>query len=239
MPLPLLTARRLVRLPTVWGWLLLLVSMVAASWTAASRVYPFLAVTELAPGARTLVVEGWIDAAELEDVAPFLRGHRYERVLVTGGPVLAWADTQVLVSSAERAAVYLRRHGVDAPPVIAVPAPASAQDRTFLSAVMVREWAGREHVALDAIDVFSAGAHARRTRTLYRLALGPRSEVGIVATPPREFDAARWWRSSAAAKSVLGETIGLAWTTCCFWPPEPGSHEERWAAPPSASTPPH
>ena len=203
MPLPSLTARRLVRLPTVWGWLLLLVSMVAASWAAASRVYPFLAVTELAPGARTLVVEGWIDAAELEDVAPFLRGHRYERVLVTGGPVLAWADTQVLVSSAERAAVYLRRHGVDAPPVIAVPAPASAQDRTFLSAVMVREWAAREHVALDA------------------------------------FDAARWWRSSAAAKSVLGETIGLAWTTCCFWPPEPGSHAERWAAPPPASTPPH
>ena len=238
MPLPSLTARRLVRLPTVWGWLLLLGVTTAASWAAASLVYPFLAVTELAPGARTLVVEGWLDATELEDVAPFLRGHRYERVLVTGGPVLAWADTQTLVSSAERGAVYLRHHGVDALPVIAVPAPASAQDRTFLSAVMVREWAAREHMPLDAIDVFSAGAHARRTRTVYRLALGARTEVGIVATPSHEFDAEHWWRSSAAAKTVLGETIGLAWTTCCFWPPAPGSHEERWAVPPPAATPP-
>lgn len=237
MPLPPLTARRFVRLPTVWGWLLLLTGLVAAGWAAANRIYPFLAVTDLAPDARTLVVEGWLDATELEDVAPFLRGHRYERVLVTGGPVLAWADTQTLVSSAERATVYLRRHGVDAPPVVAVPAPASAQDRTFLSAVMVREWAAREHVSLDAIDVFSTGAHARRTRTVYRLAL-PHSEVGIVATPSHGFDAAHWWRSSAAAKTVLGETIGLAWTACCFWPPAPGSHEERWAVPPPAATPP-
>ena len=237
MPLPALTARRSLRLPTIWGWGVLLATLAAAAWAASSGIYLYLAVTELAPGARTLVVEGWLDATELEDVAPFLRGHRYERVLVTGGPVLAWADTQTLVSSAERAAVYLRRHGVDAPPVVAVPAPASAQDRTFLSAVMVREWAAREHVPLDAIDVFSAGAHARRTRAVYRLAL-PHSEVGIFATPSHEFDAAHWWRSSAAAKTVLGETIGLAWTACCFWPPAPGSHEERWAVPPQSATPP-
>ena len=34
-----------------------------------------------------------------------------------------------------------------------MPAPQSAQDRTYLCAVMLREWAAREGVVLDAIDL--------------------------------------------------------------------------------------
>ncbi len=182
-------------------------------------------------GARTLVVEGWIDEAALvQAIAAFRRG-RYERVLTTGGPIDAWSDAGGWKSFANRAANYLRTHGLTSVPVVALPAPESKQERTYLNAVMVRDWARQSGLPLGAIDVFSAGVHARRSRLLYRMALGDTVEVGVLAADPVDFDADRWWTSSAGTKSALGETLGLAWTKCCFWPAAPGSHEERWAVP--------
>jgi DUF218 domain len=228
--------RRQVWLPTLWGTLLLL--MLAALVLAALAV---AANGLLAPhdpargadgqGARTLVVEGWLDEHELVQAADAIRRGRYERVLTTGGPLEGWGDGGHWKTYAARAADWLSTHGPADVPVIAVPAPASKQDRTYLSAVMVREWALQSGVALDAIDLFSAGVHASRSRLLYRMALGPGVEVGVMAAAPHGFDAERWWTSSAAAKLVMGETVSLIWTRCCFWPGAPGSHEERWAVP--------
>ena len=96
---------------------------------------------------------------------------------------------------------------------------------------MVRDWARQTGTVLGSVDVFSAGVHARRSRLLYRMALGPDVEVGVLAAQPQMFDAERWWTTSAGVKSVIGETLSLGWTVCCFWPPTPGSPEERWARP--------
>ena len=120
-----------------------------------------------------------------------------------------------------RAAAYLRDNGVTGVPVIAVETPASLQDRTYLSAVQVREWARRSGLALEAIDLLSNGVHMRRSRTLYRMALGDSVEVGAIAARPVEYDPQRWWRTSAGVKATMGETLSLAWTTCCFWPSPP------------------
>lgn len=232
----LLFHRRQVWLPTVWGWLLLLGSAVVLLVALAFGVTDFLTVREPARGAdghgaRTLVVEGWLEAADLDQaIAAFASGH-YDRVLTTGGPIDAWDGAPLWHSFAERAADYLKAHGLRGVAVIAVPAPASAQNRTFLSAVMVREWARHAGIALGAIDLYSAGVHARRSRLLYRLAFGPAVEVGVLAAAPRGYDMQRWWTSSAATKTVLGEALSWLWTECCFWPPAPGSHEERWAVP--------
>ncbi|CAM5183445.1 hypothetical protein [Eoetvoesiella caeni] len=92
---------------------------------------------------------------------------------------------------------------------------------------MVRVWTRSAGVALDFIDLYSAGVHARRSRLVYRLALGPAVEVGVLAATPPGFDPQRWWSSSAGAKSVIGETLSWLWTECCFWPPAPRSADER------------
>ena len=232
-----LLRRRTLWLPTLWGWLLLLAVIALAGIALARAANDLLAPNEPArgpegDGARTLVVEGWLDQDELaQAVAAFRRG-RYERVLTTGGPIETWSDAGGRRSYALRAAEYLRTHGLaNDVPLIALPAPASQQDRTYLSAVMVRDWAQRAGVALEAIDLVSAGVHARRSRLLYRMVLGENVEVGVFAVRPTQVDAEHWWTSSAGAKSTLGETLSLGWTKCCFWPAPPGSHEERWAVP--------
>lgn len=233
----MLLRRRQVWLPTIWGWLALLLVSGSLSLAVGRSANRWLSVDEPARGAdgrgaRTLVVEGWMGANDLDQAMQAFRHGRYLRLLTTGGPTYEWPDPRGFKNYADRAADYLGRQGLPAGQVIAVPAPASAQDRTFLSAVMVRDWAAETGTRLDAIDVYSVGPHTRRSRMLYEMAFGPAVEVGALAARPSEFDADRWWSSSAGAKSMLVEAVSIAWTVCCFWPAARGSHEERWAVPP-------
>jgi hypothetical protein len=232
----MLLRRREIWWPTLQGWLLLLVLIGGIGAAVALGIVDFLAVVEPARGAdgrgaRTLVVEGWLEERDLIQAVALARAGRYERVLASGGPIDSWNDTPMWKNYAQRAAATLKAHGLVQPPVIAVPAPASAQERTFLSAVQVREWLRTAGVGVDAIDVYTTGVHARRSRLLYRMAFGPGVEIGVLA-PKGSGGPQAWWSSSDSAKGVLGELIGLAWTTCCFWPGPPGSHEEHWAVPP-------
>ena len=229
----MLFRRRQVWIPTLWGWAVLLVAVAGFALACAVAAYQFLAPNEPAiskdgKGASILVVEGWLEKADLGQAAAAFRRGNYERVVTTGGPIESWQDVRAWHSYAERAADYLRSHGLEGVPVVAVSAPASAQERSFLSAVVFREWARQSGVALDAVDVFSAGVHARRSQLVYRMALGDTVQVGVISSRPKEYDAEHWWKSSAEAKAVIGESLSLAWTKCCFWPGAAGSHEERW-----------
>jgi hypothetical protein len=227
--MPRLFRRREVLLPTLWGWLLIGGAIVAASVLGGRQLGPWLAVTEPRRAARVVVIEGWLREGELDDAAAYVRARGYSRVITSGGPIRSFSS---FASYAERAAHHLRQRLPDVA-VDAAPTPYTAQDRTFASAVWVRDWATQRGVALDAVDIYSLGPHARRTRWLYRLAFGPDSRVGIIAGVPREGDAVRWWTTSESGKAVLMEAGSLLWTACCFWPPPRGSHEERWAVPPA------
>ncbi len=233
--MPRLFQRREVILPTAWGWLLLLAVLGTAALLIARQLGGWLAVNQPVAGARAgaaglIVVEGWLGERELDAAAAYVRAQGYQRVLTSGGPIPSFSP---FASFAERAADRLRQK-LPEMVIEAVPTPATKQDRSYASAVWVRDWAQQGAEPVEAIDVYSLGAHARRTRTIYRLAFGDATRVGIIAGAPHETDIVHWWRTSEAAKQVLSETLGLAWTQCCFWPAPRGSHEERWAVPRAA-----
>jgi hypothetical protein len=162
-----------------------------------------------------------LDSGELRQAAATARSGGYERVLTTGGPIDPTMDVGGWQTFASRAAARLRAEGLTAVPVIAVAAPATTRERSYVSALMVRAWVKQNDPTLAALDLYSAGVHARRSWRVYRMAVGDAVEVGVLAAKPSDHDPQRWWTSSAGAKAVLGETIGLAWTTCCFWPGTP------------------
>lgn len=226
--------RREIVLPTWRGLLLLLGVALALGVVVGRALGGWLSVTEPvdvvpAEAARVLVVEGWLAVPELEAAAAFARGRGYAQVVTSGGPINDPFNR--FDNFAERAAAVLRAR-LPGVPVRALPTPPTAQNRTFASAVWVRDGLRASGPLPPALDVYSLGPHARRTRWMYRLAFGEATRVGIVAGTPYESDPLRWWTGSEAAKAVLGEAISLAWTACCFWPPPHGSHEERWAVPP-------
>lgn len=203
------------------GTLLLLVLAAAIAFALAFSAYRLLAPQSPAAGARTLVVEGWLDTGELRQAAAAARSGGYIRVLTTGGPIDPSMDVGGWQNFASRAAARLRAEGLTTVPVIALPASATAEERSYLSALMVRAWVKQNDPSLAALDLYSAGVHTRRSWRIYRMAFGDTVEVGVRAATPSDGDPQRWWTSSAGAKAVLGETIALAWTTCCFWPAAP------------------
>jgi uncharacterized SAM-binding protein YcdF (DUF218 family) len=225
MPHPTLFRRRQVYVPTLWGWLALLLVCGAGGLIALRAVYPFLAVTRPV-SARLLVVEGWMPMDQLDQALQVWRAGGYEHVVTTGGPITEFGPQPG--SYAERARGYLVSHGVPAEAVTAVSAPASAQDRSFLNAVMLREWLARSELHADALNVVSSGVHCRRSWLVYRLALGPQVQVGIIAVHPLAYDPRAWWRSSQGAKDVLDEAISWTWTELFFHPGPPGSQAEKW-----------
>ena len=231
--MPVWFRRRQIWLPTWQGDLLLVVVVAAASLIALRHLASYLATNDPVAardgrGAKTLIVEGWLDEDGLDAAIAVIATGRYQRVIASGGPIVdGWREGRSWPTYAERAADYLRRHGVTSIPVVAVAAPEALQDRTFRSAVVVRDWLRRQDDKLDAVDLFSGSVHARRSRLVFRMAFGPEVEVGILAAAPRRYALERWWTTSEGVKAVLGEAISLAWTACCFAPPTPGSGEGR------------
>ncbi len=219
MQTPALMRRRELWVPTLWGWLALVLAGTLLGAAVVRGLYPMLAMTQPV-GAAVLVVEGWMAPQELDEAVAAFEAGRYALLVTTGGPVhRGWLETRYEETYADQAAKYFRHRGLPASAVVAVSSAITQEDRTFHSALRVREWAERSGVGLSAIDVVSAGPHARRSRLLYQLAFGDGVKVGAIAARPYDYDPQTWWRSSAGAKDVWEQAMGLLWVKWFFRPP--------------------
>lgn len=210
-----LLRRRECLLPTARGWLAIILVAALLGTIAVRNVYSFLAVEDSVPGG-VLVVEGWApDYALGEALAEFQR-HPYRGIYVTGIPLEQGAILSEYRTFAELSATTLVRLGADPGTVHAVPSPPIRQDRTYATAVALRERLRESGVAAEKINVLSLGAHSRRTRLLYEKAFGPATRIGIIAIPARDYDPARWWKSSQGFRVITGELIAYAYARCLF-----------------------
>jgi len=149
-------------------------------------------------------------------------------MIITTGGMIKKSNTTKHKTYADFAAAYLRNNGLNNANIKILPTPESAQNRTFLSAVIVRDWLQKQNIKIKKINLYSQGVHARRTKALYEMAFGDQYKIGINAGKTTEYKLGNWWKSSAAAKAVITETIGLIWVKCCFYPGGYQSHQEKW-----------
>ena len=208
--------RRECRLLTWRGWLLLALLAMGLLWGAIKTVYPFLAVVAPLPGGA-LVVEGWVNDDTLRAAVAEIRSHHYRRCFVTGGPIEKGAMLSEYRTLAEASAAMLLRLGLSTNEVVAVPAQKVIRDRTYTSAVALRDWLDSHGEAETNLTVMTAGPHARRTRLLFMQVLEPRRCVGVMAMPPRDYDPSHWWRSSDGFRSVTDEVIAYVYAR--LWSP--------------------
>ena len=185
--------------------------------TGIRRVQPFLAVTAPAPGG-VLVVEGWMTNYGLDEVLAETRRTPYAALYVTGGPLERGEPLSEYKTYADLGAACLAKLGASNPSPQAVPAKEAYKDRTYYSAVALRDWL-QAHGTLPAkINLVSLGAHSRRSRLLFEKAFGPGVEIGIIAVPDRGYDAEHWWRTSQGFRVVTDELIGYLYARLVFHP---------------------
>jgi uncharacterized SAM-binding protein YcdF (DUF218 family) len=217
------------------GWLIGLTGIVVAFCLFLFRIYPFLAVTHRV-NTNVLVVEGWVHEYAIRAAVDEFRSGLYERVFTTGGPVEGTGGySNDYNTSAGVAADRLRKNGLANGSVQMVPSRVMDRDRTYGSAIALRNWLRVHDMAVRSINVVTEDLHARRTRLLFQKALGDKVAVGVIAIPNSDYDAKRWWHYSAGLKDVLSEAATYVYARLLFYPSEPPRVEKAVVTPQRAT----
>jgi uncharacterized SAM-binding protein YcdF (DUF218 family) len=210
------------------GRLIVASALILASALLFRSIYPFLATTHRV-GADVLVVEGWVQEYAIQAAVDEFKSGSYKRVFTTGGPVVGTGGyINDFYTSASVGADLLRKNGLANGSVQEVPSRVMDRDRTYGSAVALRNWLREHNMPLSGINVITEDLHARRTRLLFQEALGDKVNVGVIAIPNPDYDAKHWWRYSDGAREVIGESIAYVYAKVFFHPSE--SMRERKAA---------
>jgi uncharacterized SAM-binding protein YcdF (DUF218 family) len=101
-----------------------------------------------------------------------------------------------------------------------VPSHVSGRDRTYSSALALREFFQTNGLAVKNFNILTEDVHARRTRLLFQKAFGATADVGVVAVPDPDYVPARWWRYSEGVREILAESIAYLYAKFLFWPPK-------------------
>lgn len=205
-------------LPTWQTWLGLFVVGGISLWICLASLYPFLAVREPVES-NMLVVEGWAPDEVLEQVVQEYHKHPYQWVVTIGCGLEAGHYLKEYHSYAEMAAASLVKMGLSTNTVVAAPAEKVAVDRTFTSAQAFAHWLKKDHPDAQSINIVSCSAHARRTRYLFRKALGESVTVGILAMDNEEVNSTNWYKTSAGVREVIGELLAFGYARFWFTPP--------------------
>ena len=212
-----LLRRRPCVLPTLRGSLLLLLLSILAAIGVVRGAYPFLAVNDPVLGG-VLVAEGWGPDFFIREVSEeFKRGH-YWGLCVTGGPLEKGSMLIEYKTSAELAGATLLKMNFDPKALHVVPSAEVRKDRTYASALALKQWLSENHVSSEKINIMTLGAHARRTRLLFEKAFGKDSRVGIVAVEDKSFPPQEWWSSSNGFRGVMDEMFAYCYARFLFQP---------------------
>lgn len=202
------------------GWAILAALALLTALVFFLEIHPFLAVTHRV-NSNFLVVEGWVDPYVIDAAVKEFRAGHYERVFTTGGPVTGTGGySNDYNTEASVGAGRLKADGIPSKLVQMVPSHVWNRNRTYYSAIALRDWFKQHHLQVGSFNVLTEDAHARRTWMLYREAFGPQVQVGIISVPNPDYNPNRWWKYSGGVREVLSETVAYIYAKFFFWPSE-------------------
>jgi hypothetical protein len=198
--------RRTIWFPTLMGWLAaaFCVCIPATGWFLKGE--SFLAVTGRLP-AEVLVVEGWIGGEGIKAAFVEFQNGGY-RVVVSAGGLTGERWSKKRWNYAAEAEEQLLLLGVPRDRVLLASSRDVEIQRTFEMAVAARKSIDAAGLNPIAINVFTRGAHARRSRLIFEKVFSPDTKVGVISWKPPLFEAESWWESSDRAQDLIKETTG-------------------------------
>ena len=199
------------------GWLLLFLTLALLAGLVLWRIHPFLAVTNRTD-TQFLVVEGWVPNYALEESIAEFKSRPYHLMFTVGCDILNGVNVEAGDNHATYAEKRLSWLGMDLKFVQAVPSPAQYRDRTYASALALRQWLEQHHSPVTSFNLLTVGVHARRSQLLFQKALGDKVRVGIIAVADREYDPRRWWEYSEGVKEVISEGAAYFYARLFFHP---------------------
>ena len=157
--------------------------------------------------ADVLVVEGWIGRPGIRAAVDEFERGSYRCIVATGGLTSGvWEDQPV--SYAELAASEMTRLGIPKESILVATAEMTESHRTFESAIAVWRALRKADIKPKAFNVFTIGAHARRSALVFAKVSSQGSKIGVIGWVPVEYKKKPWWQSSERSRELLEETVG-------------------------------
>jgi hypothetical protein len=177
-------------------------------------IQPFLSLNQPIE-AQILVLEGWLPDYALEEASEKISSTNYELVIVTGVPLERGSFLSEYKTYADlgRATLIKISKNED---IIAVSAPPTENGRTYASALALKGWLEENSFNYNRINIISLDAHARRTRHLFKKALGDKYLVGIISIDDINYDEKKWWSTSYGFRTVVDEAIAFVYVIIFF-----------------------
>ena len=204
---------------TVRGYTVALIVACALVLVLVPGTHGFLAIDCPVRG-QLLVVEGWIPGYTIPGAISEFEKNGYRQLIAVGGPILLGSHLSEYASYAELTRARLKRLGFNDERIVVLETKDIRKDRTYESAKAVRHWAGLNRVGVQGLDVYTLGAHARRSRLLFQKAFGEDVAVGVIGAENQSYESGDWWRSSNGVKTVMSELIAYVYALAFFYPRE-------------------
>jgi hypothetical protein len=220
--------RRKERWALSWSGRLLVGSIVVfVVGVAILNVHQFLAVTDRV-NTSVLVVEGWIHRYAILAAADEFNHGSYTWIYTTGGPENGNGGyTNDYNTSASVGAESLKKFAIPEDVIQMAPSHITGRERTYSSAVALRDWFRDHNLAIHSFNVLTEDCHARRTQLLYQEALGKKVTVGIIAVSNPDYNPNDWWRYSDGVREVIGESIAYIYAKFFFYPSQSDQRDGR------------
>ena len=199
-----LIAKKSIYVPTLLGWLVLLVCGATVSVVCVGHAYSFLAYDKPA-NSNIFIIEGWVPDHVLEK-CPEFRPDKCGLILSTGGPLEYGSYLSQYNNYAEVTLERLVALGFRSDSIVAVPNEEVDKGRTYAAALAVRQWLA-DHPDVTSANLISLGPHARRSYMTFKQVLPPTFELGVYAARPADYDSEHWWRYSEGFRTVISEGV--------------------------------
>ena len=195
------------------GWV---IAVLAAAVLFISGVHDFLAINDPVQ-ANVLVVEGWTwESAAMKEAAEEFNRGGYDVVVTVGVLPGKQENGMMQENSAAQAAEQLRKLGVEDHAIQVLTVPNIDRHRTYASALAVKHWLKDSKIDAVGVNIFTLGAHARKSLVLFKRAFGESVPIGVIAGTEDGYNPERWWLSVRGIYTVLRKTIGYLYAE--WWP---------------------
>lgn len=192
-------------LPTIWGWLVIMLIIVTLVSVYLKYIHLFLAINRPIK-AEVLIVEGWLRDYALKQAAELYKQYDYQRIIVTGGRLDRGEYLSEYETFSALAKASLIKMGVPQEAIVSLPTPYTQKDRTYNSSLEVKYWFGH-NLQYTKANILTVGVHSRRSYEVFRKMLPKFLDLGVISVSYDEYEPAYWWRTSIGMRWVISEQI--------------------------------
>lgn len=206
--------RKNILVPSLGGWILILSIFVLLLIFLMKNVYSFLAYEKPAE-TRVLVVEGWIPDNGLQEAIAHYNSNDYTHMIITGVPISQWTYASPFSNMADASARSMKElHFTDSIYTVHIPSTI-LRDRTYATAIALELKWNSFGIPSNTFDLFTMGAHSRRSALMFENVFGTRLK-GVIISTDATFEAEKWYKSSRGFRIVVSELISWVYAKLFF-----------------------